>query len=365
MMRAFAATIKANVPTLLWGPPGVGKTAIVEAMGREAGFDVETVIGSVREPADFLGMPMEGKDDHGDPTTVYAPVSWATRLGSSDKGLLFLDELTTAAPSTMKAMLRVMQEREVGEYKLPDSVVIVAAANPPDIAVDGWELSAPIANRMCHMDWHVGIDAWMDGFMDGFATPPSISINDLTGPGKDEDVARTRGLVAAFLRHRPDLLSACPTDPEVAGKGWPSPRSWTNAAAILANLRSGDDDAQLLVLKGCVGDGAATEFLAWIAVSDLAAPDDVMNDPSIVNWKRERPDRLFALITSVTALATMRDSKDAYTAAFEVMGACAAGDRPDVAAPGVIRLARTMPQGVMIPARVADKFSDLLSRIGR
>ncbi len=47
-------------------------------------------------------------------------------------------------------MLRILQEREVGELPLPATVALVATANPPAVAVDGWELPPPIANRLMH-----------------------------------------------------------------------------------------------------------------------------------------------------------------------------------------------------------------------
>lgn len=358
--RALAACIKANVPVILWGMPGEAKTAYIESMGADNDMHVETVVGSVREPADFLGLPMQDKDERGNITTAYAPVGWATRLAAADKGLLFLDELTTAAPSTMKAMLRVMQERFVGDLHLHDGVAIVAAANPPDIAVDGWELAAPIANRMCHLDWRLDTDVWLDGFATGFESMPRVDLDALTGPATDADIARVRGLIASFLKHRPDMISACPTDPEKAGKGWASKRSWTNVASILAHVDRTDADTFDTVLIGCVGEAAATEFIAWMATADLADPDEVLADPSIVDWKNARPDQAFAMITTICALVALRDNDKTTDAAFEVMGACAEAGKPDVATPGILSLIR---RGRMMPSKVARQFPDLLDRM--
>jgi MoxR-like ATPase len=145
--RVFAASIMANVPVLLWGNPGIGKTALIELWGAEWGYHVETVVGSNREATDFLGFPA---DKNG--VTSYLSLAWAERLREAVKGILFLDELSTSAPTVQKAMLRVAQERYVGETKLPDTVAIVAAANPADVAVDGWDLAAPVANRFLHLD---------------------------------------------------------------------------------------------------------------------------------------------------------------------------------------------------------------------
>ena len=63
------------------------------------------------------------------------------RLAEAGRGLLFLDELSTAPPAVQAALLRVVLERVVGDLTLPDEVAVVAAANPPDQAADGWDLS--------------------------------------------------------------------------------------------------------------------------------------------------------------------------------------------------------------------------------
>src|SRR5262249_51485082 len=149
-LEALAVAVAAGVPVLLWGSPGTGKTSAVVALGASLGWPVETVIGSIREPSDFAGLPVVS-----DGSVSLSPPSWATRLCAAGRGLLFFDELTTAPPAVQAAMLRVVLERVVGDTHLPAGVRVVAAANPPDEAADGWELSAPLANRLVHLDWPV------------------------------------------------------------------------------------------------------------------------------------------------------------------------------------------------------------------
>ncbi|MFF4624534.1 VWA-like domain-containing protein [Nonomuraea jabiensis] len=148
--EAVAVAVAANLPVILWGAPGTGKTSSVLALGARLGLPVEVVVGSIREPSDFSGLPVLR-----DGGTWFAPPRWAERLAEAGHGLLFLDELTTAPPAVQAAMLRVVLERTVGDLTLPDEVRIVAAANPPDQAADGWDLSAPLANRLIHLHWQV------------------------------------------------------------------------------------------------------------------------------------------------------------------------------------------------------------------
>lgn len=367
MMRALAAAVKANLPVVLWGEPGVGKTAVITSAAETWGMPIEVVVASIRDATDFLGLPVEV-----DGQVVYAPPAWARRLAECEgPALLFLDEINTAAPSVMKALLRVVQERVVGELPLGPEVRIVAAANPPDVAVDGDDMPAPISNRFGHFDWSADANIFFDGLLDDFAssTVPPLDVL-LTGGGSPERRARVRGSIASFLRARRDLISARPSDPTIAGRGWPSKRSWHAAARAVGELAADDDSAILTVLSGFVGDAAATEFVAWAALNDTYDPAEVLNDPSIVDWTGDRPDRLFALTSSVVALVSCEiGDTDRYSklwkSATDAMVACATAGRPDVAYPAVRQLLSAMPAKVPSMRPLQAAFADLLGRQGR
>lgn len=360
MMRAFAAAVRANVPVLLWGDPGTGKTATINAYGKAWGMYVESIVGSNREPTDFMGFPVEI-----DGVTRYSTLAWAQRLADADRALLFLDELTTCSPSVQKVMLRVLQERVVGELQLPSTVSIVAAANPPGVAVDGWDLAAPVANRMMHLDWHFDSQVWLEGLASNFEFMQTHSLDEMLNDGSDQSRLRAKALVTAFLAARPDLRNrAVPTDPAIAGRGWPSPRSWTNMGLVLAELAGDDTEAMLLVAAGCVGDAAATEFVAWVVSADLYDPEEVIRDPSIVDWTI-RPDRIFALTTSVAAIAQSRGDKTTWEAVMEVVARCAESGRPDLSYPAARSLLSVQPNTAKVPAGVVNAFGDLFEKMGR
>lgn len=361
MMRALAAAVEANVPALIWGEPGQAKSAKVNSYAAAWGRHCEVVVGSVRESSDYLGLPIEI-----DGEVVYSPPAWAHRLNDANKAVLFLDELTTAAPSVQKAMLRIMQERFVGEYELNDSVAIIAAANPPETAADGWDLPAPVANRVMHLDWHFDIAEWLNGVGTMFAHTDVPSVASMLGSDSGKGRARVVGSVTAFLKNRPDLLTPpVPNDPVLAGKAWASPRSWTNAIDVLAQLDPTDEDAALLVIKGCVGEAAGLEYLTWLALADLFDPEDVMNDPSIVDWADTRPDRLFALVTAITVLTLAKGDKATWRKGVDALIACADGKRPDVALHSArVLLSKANDMGG-VPKGALAAFGDLLATVGR
>ena len=159
--EALGVAVAARVPVLLWGAPGTGKTSAIRAMSNAMGLPCETVIASIREPSDFAGLPIVTGN-----AVRFAPPLWATRLAEAGTGVLFLDELSTAPPAVQAALLRVVLERTVGDLTLPEDVAVVAAANPPEQAADGWDLSAPLANRLCHLAWQTNPRTVADGLAD-------------------------------------------------------------------------------------------------------------------------------------------------------------------------------------------------------
>jgi hypothetical protein len=356
--RAVRAAAHAGVPVLLWGEPGIGKTAFVQSLAAADGVALEVVIGSIREPSDLNGLPVVTAS--GD--VVLAPPAWAKRLAAAGTGYLFLDELSTAPPAVQAAMLRVCKEGWVGDLELPDTIVRIAAANDLRTAADGWQLAPATANRFCHVDWTPDVATWLTGMTVGWdAVAPTASAAAVT---VDETRRRTiRARVASFIRHRPALLHACPLDASQAAGPWPSPRTWEYTADAMAYLEDQDVDAQQVLAGGLVGDGAAVELLTWWHNGDLPDPAAVLADPSSVDWAG-RADRLYAVLGAVTAHAVAAADVDTWVRAMEVVQAAAEADRGDLAAPYVADLMRVRPGGAPVPAAAVAAFRPLLQRAG-
>ena len=369
--RALAIALAARVPVLLWGAPGTGKTSVIRSMAQAAGLTCETVISSIREPSDFAGLPVVtrpsgGPSDQVDGARVdFAPPRWAIRLAGVDRGVLFFDEVSTAPPAVQAALLRVVLERTVGDLTLPDGVAVVAAANPPDQAADGWDLSAPLANRFCHLDWPVDARTVADGFAGGWPAPVPPEL-----PTEwERQVGVARSWVGGFLTVRPELVLAVPDQTTLAGRAWPSPRSWDMASRLLAagaaaggaGGLSTPKSAGSLLVRGCVGDGAGVEFLTWLVESDLPDPEAVLAEPESFRLP-ERGDRAYAALSSVAAAVAADPSGDRWERGWRAF-AHAAGSVPDVAAAAARTLARSRPMGAELPEQI-DVFVPLLRDAG-
>ena len=73
--------LQAGIPTIIWGPPGVGKTATVYELARRLDLHLEVVIASLHEPSDFNGLPIRVNA-----SVEMAPPAWAVRLKEAGRG---------------------------------------------------------------------------------------------------------------------------------------------------------------------------------------------------------------------------------------------------------------------------------------
>jgi AAA domain (dynein-related subfamily) len=341
--EALGIAVAARVPVLLWGAPGTGKTSAIRAMADAMSLPCETVIASIREPSDFAGLPVVVGD-----SVRFAPPQWARRLAEAGSGVLFLDELSTAPPAVQAALLRVVLERTVGDLTLPADVAVVAAANPPEQAADGWDLSAPLANRLCHLVWETTPRSIADGLAGGWAAPRVPPLPTRWTAAEQLN----KGLVAAFLHVRPALAIAPPSNATEAGRGWPSPRTWEMAARLMTatDAAGASDQARSALVRGAVGDGAGVEFLAWLVQMDLPDPEEVLANPASFRLP-ERGDRAYAALASIAAAVAAQPTPERWTAGWQVLGGCAA-EAPDVAATAARVLARCRPDGTALPAEI-------------
>jgi hypothetical protein len=225
-----------HTPVMMWGPPGVGKSQMVSevaAMHRVPVIDIRL---SQMEPSDLRGIPFR-VGDHVD-WAIPSILPDAGRHGN--KGILFLDEITSAPPSVSAAAYQLILDRRLGAYEVPPGWAIFAAGNRQGDRGVTYAMPAPLANRFSHFDVEANLDDWSQ-----WAYENNID-------------ARLIG----FLRFRPELLFDF--DPARNPTAFPTPRSWEFAHRALQKFGAQPD---LLgpALVACVGQAAGIEFSAYLA----------------------------------------------------------------------------------------------------
>lgn len=348
-LEALALAVAADLPVLLWGEPGIGKTAALTQLAADLELPLTTVIASVHEPSDFSGLPVIGDDpaEHGVPM---APPDWAVRLVRAGRGLLFLDELSTAPPAVQAALLRLVLERRIGTLQLPPDVRIVAAANPRSSAADGWELSPPLANRFVHLQWTHDHDVVVRGLG---GTWPHATLPRLVPEKLSEAVAFARRAVCGLLAARPALVHQLPGTETRRGGPWPSPRSWEMTLRLIAFAAAADSsrDVLSLLVRGAVGDGPGFELLAALDRMDLPDPEVLLTDPAGAVLP-ERGDLRQAVLDGVVAAVRKRPEKSRWDAAWALLIKASETGAPDLIVVPATTLATLRRDDWDVPAAI-------------
>src|SRR5438552_2163799 len=192
-------TLPADRTAFVWGPPGIGKSALVRAAGQELGLPCVVLLGTQLAPEDLIGVPRIRELAPGRFATEFCPPSAILRAAPF---LLFVDELNSAVPDVQKAFYSLILDRRLGDYQLPEGSRVVGAGNRIEDRALVRPMATALSNRMLHVALEPSADAWLAWGADNGIHP----------------------LVLAFVRARPDRLHELP--PSDATPAYPTPRAW-------------------------------------------------------------------------------------------------------------------------------------------
>jgi hypothetical protein len=239
-------------PLFLWGPPGIGKSELVESITQELGGAMIDLRLGQMEPTDIRGIPFYNKDN--------GKMDWAEPIDLPSEEfaseypivVLFLDEMNSAAPSVQAAAYQLILNRRIGKYKLPKNVVVVAAGNRESDKGVTFRMPTPLANRFIHQEMRVDFPSWQE-----WAVQNKIH-KDVVG-------------YLSFAKQ--DLYDF---DAKSSSRAFATPRSWTFVSQLLED-ESGDDDTIMNLVAGTVGEGLAVKFMAHRKIAGrMPNPADIL-----------------------------------------------------------------------------------------
>lgn len=321
---AVAACARAGHVPLVIGPPGIAKTTLMRAVapviGKALGltdYPVDDCILSNRASVDVGGYPVVLHE--GSATKVELRLFGTLRDAAERPSLLFLDELTTCSPATQGPALRVVRERVAGEIALHPLTRVVCAANDPEHAPSGIQLTAPLVNRLVVLHCRPDVEEVAMYFCD----EPGAALDGAITLPNDELWMQRRGLLrvtaGTLFRTRPDLLvlDAPPDDAIHNGAPFSSPRAWDMCCDVLAALPEGvghADPVTRAIVLGTLGE-VGLAFMSLIrARAHLPTVEELLTAPD----RCPLPDPTKAVVDVLTG-QTVQIGRDAIFAVISLV----------------------------------------------
>ena len=266
MMKSLSTLISIQQPTMVWGGVGVGKSEMIHSVGKSLGYQVRDVRVALLDPVDLRGVPsVEGGVTKWNPP-IFLPTE------DEPKTLLFLDELPHGSPSVQNALFQLVKDRQLGEYKLPESTVIVGAGNRIQDRAGANRVNTALGDRFIHLNLDVDADEWVD-----WAKESGRVIHE----------------VIAYIRYRPENLFVFDVKAQVQA----TPRSWEYASKIMAT--SPDSDIEQELLAGTVGEGVSAELIGFLRTCrSLPSVDQIINNPESIDLEND-PAVMYAVCSII------------------------------------------------------------------
>ena len=158
-------------PILLMGPPGIGKTQIMEQVARECqvGLVAYTITHHTRQSA--VGLPFIRQRHYGDRdvsvteytmSEIIASIYEKMEATGLQEGILFIDEINCVSETLAPTMLQFLQCKTFGNQAVPAGWVIVAAGNPPEYNKSVRDFDIVTLDRVRRMDIQPDLPAWRE-----------------------------------------------------------------------------------------------------------------------------------------------------------------------------------------------------------
>jgi MoxR-like ATPase len=232
-LHGLLLSLPAERTPFIWGPPGIGKSAIVRDAADALGLPCVTLLGTQIAPEDLIGVPRIRALEGGGAATEFCPPSAILKTSAY---LLFIDELNSAIADVQKAFYSLILDRRLGDYVLPKGSRVVGAGNRIEDRALVRPMATALSNRMIHVALETSSEAWL-----AWAARTGV-----------------HPLVVAFVRARPDRLVENP--PVDATPAYPTPRAWHMLSDAVKTVRASLWPA---LAAGSVGDRAGAEWSAF------------------------------------------------------------------------------------------------------
>jgi hypothetical protein len=266
--------------------PGIAKSAISRNIAEVMGYDYLDVRLSMNDESDFKFPFLRDLDWNGDIFKVSgtAVPEWAFKSNLKPT-IIHFEELNRAPLLVRNAALQILLERQIGDFKFNDNVLMIASGNLGDEdGTDVDDFDNALNNRLIHVTHTLGADEWSENF------------------GK----ANCHPTIVSYIRSYPEKLYQNPTE---TTRAYATPRSWTFLSDFIVKnfgMESGPNDflPYLQEVAHCYVGVGAQRFVQYIQEMVNITIKDIIDrfdkvEKELDKYNRDKNSELIASLKEV------------------------------------------------------------------
>ena len=167
----YRIPIEKQRPVFMIGPPGIGKTAIMEQIASELGVGLVSYSMTHHTRQSALGLPYITEKEFGGRTYQVSEYTMSEIIGSIydlmretglKEGILFLDEINCVSETLAPCMLQFLQYKVFGQHRVPAGWILVTAGNPPEYNKSVRDFDVVTWDRLKRIDIEPDYEVWKE-----------------------------------------------------------------------------------------------------------------------------------------------------------------------------------------------------------
>lgn len=246
----YVIPVEKQRPVLLIGPPGIGKTAIMEQLASELGIGLISYSMTHHTRQSAIGLPFISRKVYGGTecdvteytmSEIIASVYDLMESTGVTQGILFLDEINCVSETLSPLMMQFLQYKVFGGHRLPEGWIVVTAGNPSEYNDSAREFDIVTLDRLKKIEVAPDFEAWKE-----YAS-----------------AVRMHPAVMSFLQSKRNHFYHVETT--VSGKSIVTPRGWEDLSKMLLLYeKNGIEADEDLIVQYLQNEKTAKEFSVYL-----------------------------------------------------------------------------------------------------
>lgn len=264
---SFFIPVEKQRPVFLYGPPGIGKTAVMEQIANELKIGLVSYSMTHHTRQSAIGLPFIAKKTFDEKEYSVSEYTMSEILASvynyieetgKKEGILFLDEINCVSETLAPSMLRFLQYKTFGSHEVPKGWIVVTAGNPPEYNKSVREYDIATLDRIKKIDVEASYDVWKE-----------YAVNNNVHPA-----------ILAFLDIKKNCFYSIENTP--AGKRFVTARGWEDLSRIMClyEKKNLEIDASLIeqyIQSPAIAQDFSNYYSAFRKLKDIFDTEKILN----------------------------------------------------------------------------------------